>query len=83
MRAARRPAHLLVRAHPSVQQTLHRALGRRRRDRPECLRAVAWSMIMRAWPTTTAENTLLSISARDPLKHDLEERCWCVFTART
>jgi len=47
------------------------------------MRAVAWSMIMRAWPTTTAENTLLSISARDPLKHDLEERCWCVFTART
>src|SRR5208283_3360742 len=33
MRPSRRPAHLLVGAHPPVQQPLHRALGGRRRYR--------------------------------------------------
>src|SRR5208283_5890949 len=33
MRSSRRPTHLLVGAHPQVQQPLHRALRGRRRDR--------------------------------------------------
>src|SRR4051794_639791 len=33
MRSSRRPTHLLVGAHPPVQQSLHRALGGRRRYR--------------------------------------------------